>query len=674
MNTNISIFVQRAKPYLYLTLIAIVAYLPVSFFLYSLKNDILTLEYPINYFISQSLHQGVRPYWFNTWALGFPLEGFITWSIYNPFCLFFCGLFHYNIYVLHAEFIFFISFSGWCMYYFLVHTFNTDRKILFVLSICYMLSGFSVASSQWLLYITASGFLPLAVCQMIKLLRAPTLKRAVVFSAIFYCMLTGEYVAFSIVAVYVLIAICVFYLFRDRREKQLVRKRILYLFVAALICCIVCMAPVYSTWQVLGYLNRSAPATSNPEFFNSNALHPLGLISLILPFGSGKMQFFHTEGTMMDLYMGLFPLLVLPYCIWRMKKGYMPILFLAAGLFFLLCSMGPYTPLRGWINILPGFAYFRNAGLLRLFFIFFMTGFIACCLSGSTWKQLTDSIIFKKFFSVCAFILMAFYAVYVVLHISALKNTLSGFSLHGKSFVQSLRLGDCLLISAVLQLVLLILFITGLKKIRLFIWFAAGDVLLNTLICTPFFTVSSYSPSFTSTVLKSVDGFAVQTTHLTDVPTMYSIGNATWFNLNVFQKQVSSRASYLLPLCLKSFDYADTVHIEKFDHRVVYGEGVPEANVRILIQHPDLVVSNIASDTAVTIHFLQNYFPGWSAYFNGKNIDLLSKDAGMSVRVPRGGRVEFRYEKRWMDVVVVLLQLFFWGVGLMGVKRVASGE
>src|SRR6185295_11407845 len=120
------------------------AFAPVSFMLQALKNDIVSLEYPINYFISQSIHNGEMPYWFNTWGLGFPLQSNLTWGLFSSPQMFFCAAFDYNIYTLHIEFIFFILLAGWGMYYLLQRWFLNDRRIALMLSICYMLSGFMV--------------------------------------------------------------------------------------------------------------------------------------------------------------------------------------------------------------------------------------------------------------------------------------------------------------------------------------------------------------------------------------------------------------------------------------------------------------------------------------------------------------------------------------------------
>src|SRR5215475_5102496 len=114
-----SSFFRIIRPYLIISLAGILAFAPVSFMIYALKNDIIVLEYPINYYMSQCIHNGEIPYWFNTWGMGFPLQSNLTWGIFSTPQILFCSVFNYNIYILHIEFIFFVLLSGWSMFYLL---------------------------------------------------------------------------------------------------------------------------------------------------------------------------------------------------------------------------------------------------------------------------------------------------------------------------------------------------------------------------------------------------------------------------------------------------------------------------------------------------------------------------------------------------------------------------
>ncbi|HRG94299.1 MAG TPA: hypothetical protein PLZ10_15180, partial [Chitinophagaceae bacterium] len=193
---------KTLRPYLIIAVTGLLAFAPVSFMLFSLKNDIVALEYPINQFMSQCIRQGELPVWFNTWDMGFPLQSNLTWGIFSSPQLFFNTIFEYNIYILHIEFVFFVLFSGWSMFYLLYRKLGRDENISLLLALCYMLSGFMVGSTQWLLYITAAAFVPLMAVALLSLLRQPGVKTAFQAAVIYLLMFTSVYAAFNIISSY----------------------------------------------------------------------------------------------------------------------------------------------------------------------------------------------------------------------------------------------------------------------------------------------------------------------------------------------------------------------------------------------------------------------------------------------------------------------------------------
>ncbi|MBK6938244.1 MAG: hypothetical protein IPH18_16295 [Chitinophagaceae bacterium] len=51
--------------------------------MFTIKNDVLMIEYPIQHFISESLRNGNYPLWFNTWGMGFPLQSVLSWGVFS---------------------------------------------------------------------------------------------------------------------------------------------------------------------------------------------------------------------------------------------------------------------------------------------------------------------------------------------------------------------------------------------------------------------------------------------------------------------------------------------------------------------------------------------------------------------------------------------------------------
>src|SRR5262249_17767944 len=79
----------------------------------------------------------------------------------------------------------------------------------------------------------------------------------------------------------------------------------------------------------------------------------------------------------------------------------------------------------------------------------------------------------------------------------------------------------------------------------------------------------------------------------------------------------------------------------------------------VQIQRPTHVRISIDLSAATDITFLQNYFPGWEAYYNGKPVDcIVWGDLGMKVSAIAGkGVVDFRYEKKGVWISALLLHL-----------------
>jgi hypothetical protein len=186
---NQNSIVELAKPYLAIAVAAIFAFLPVASMQFTLKNDVLGIEYPIQHFMSDSLHQGQFPSWFNTWGMGFPLQSILSWGVFSTPRMLIGWLLPSNIYVFQLEFLFYIMASGWRMFKLLKTHFIADHTVALLLSCCYMLSGFTVGSSQWLLYITAMTFVPLLLYCLLSLLKNPSLKYALLFAiSVYYCL------------------------------------------------------------------------------------------------------------------------------------------------------------------------------------------------------------------------------------------------------------------------------------------------------------------------------------------------------------------------------------------------------------------------------------------------------------------------------------------------------
>lgn len=653
-----SSFLKSLKPYLFISLTGILAFTPVSFMLRALKNDIIAIEYPIKYFISECIHNGEIPLWFNTWAMGFPLQSNLTWGIFSTPQLFFSSLFNYNIYVLHIEFMFYILLAGWAMFYFLKKNFNLDERIAQILACCYMLSGFVTGSSQWLLYITAASFAPLVLISFLQLLKKPSFRHSLLFAVFFYLMFTNVYQAFNIISSYCLAGFFIYYFIRSWKDKKYLSGILKYTGFSFLLVLIFCAPVLFYTFELLNYMGRGDPI-SNASFFNSNYLHPSGLLSMLMPLSVAKTSLANTEGTMMNSYMGLFILLILPlaflYSI-KEKKREVLILF-AAAIVFLLISFGNILPFRNWMNVLPGLSYFRHPGIFRFYFILFFILAAAIFLSG---KKMEDLFSRKNKMLMGGIIL--FLSVFMISFIISLINSGSLNFISIENSIKNISFIQTILLNSAIQILLLsvLLFLIFYKKYFLFTMIFAFDLVINTLICTPFFTASSYSLPHVNSILSTVHGFPLQQSSPSDVKAVFTDDkNNNWNNVNVFKKEVSGLRSYLGPLVLKNFSHRMENGKTKFADKKLEFHDDAETNIAdMILQKPSRLQFNTKFTDDEIVQIQQNYFPGWKATFNKSPVPINQSEAGLSVAVPKGeGLLNIQFEKKGVWISALIMHL-----------------
>lgn len=664
-----STYLPNGKYYLLIVVAGIIAFLPVSFMLFSLKNDIVALDFPIKYFISQCLHNRVEPFWFNTWSKGFPLESIITWSFFSPLQFLSGTIFEYNLYVLHAEFIFYILLAGAGMFSFLKAHVSPDKDFCVLMAISYMLSGFTVGSSQWMTYITALALLPVVVHCFLHFLKNPSIKTSVLLVAVYYLMLTSVYPAFTIITSYAIAAFFLAFLFYKSKKDSLYFSRTkiwTYIGFTFVLIILTYSTSLYFSLQVLNSIDRGNPIAAGTGFFHSNYLHPKALTSLLLPFSSTKIQIANTEGTMMDSYAGLLPVVLLPLSVLqnvRERNTRSFLLFLVASS-FLIVSFGHLTPVREFLNVLPGFSYFRNPGLFRLFFLFFLFVYLTYSFRSFNLATLLQKNSHGTFCLTTILLLGSIFLLTVLANLNPVINLVQ-HALSVREVFNGLTYEHTLAISAGIQLFFLLILFAALKRRnhRLLQLAAISDLVVNCLICTPFFTVSSYTVKETNnTIFKSTPGFPVQTLAPQKVATNLRRGEAIWHNTNVYKKQVSALDSYVGPLNLNTVSPSDLqANTSSASNKFI----IPldqQATLNLLVQQPNHVVASVTAEKPTDIVLQQNYYAAWHAYWNGNKIGITPLNGAMKVTIPKGGKLEFRYERTTLFFALIILNSLVIGV------------
>ncbi len=638
---------------------ALLAYLPVSSMLYTLKNDVLAIEYPVQHFISEALRNGESPAWFDTWCMGFPLHSVLTWGIYSTPAVISGVMLPSDITTFHIQFLAYVIAAGWAMYRLLIRHLLPDRNLSFLLACSYMLSGFTVASSQWLLYITGMAFIPFLLHCMISLFKTPGWRNAFFTALAYLLLLTNTHIYLTVfTTLFLLIAVLLYLIHKcmDPHTNWKEKTRLLrYTGLAGLFALLFSAAPLYFTIETVSFLERSSPLQDDSAFFRSNYFHPEGLKTLLLPLSVIRSHHFNTESSILNIYTGLLPLMLfIPALLSNFRhRNRLSWLLLGTAIFFLLASFGHLTPVREWLNLFPGLSHFRHPGVLRIFFILFFLLFTGYSLrTYSLEKLLLPGTPERKIILISLILFGLVFLAILLLHLGdsrliSMDTLAESFRLAGEN--------KLLWWNSLIQL----LFVTALifavlKKQRLFPALITAELVINFLICTPYFAVSSRSVKAVNDLLNYQRGFPVQEASPSDVPAELRTGNqTTWRNTNVFRKEISNRVSMPGPLILKDVDrfLSSKGILELKGKRIAFlknHSGFRDTLV-IMQQKPGRVTLKLRLETPNEIILQQASFPGWNAYHNQKKIPLVKNEFPfVSAVVPAGeGELVFRYEKNW---------------------------
>ena len=89
--------------YLFLLLVTVIAYWPVSSMAFSLKNDAINYFLAMRYNTSEAIQHGYFPSWSAYINMGYPLHADMQSGVWNPFVILMSLIRQYDIYWLHIE-------------------------------------------------------------------------------------------------------------------------------------------------------------------------------------------------------------------------------------------------------------------------------------------------------------------------------------------------------------------------------------------------------------------------------------------------------------------------------------------------------------------------------------------------------------------------------------------
>lgn len=361
---KISTFLLSRKHYLLLLLITLVAYWPLTFHIFSLKNDALVYFLPYRYHISEAIQNGHFPWWNPYLYTGLPLHSDIQSGVWNPVVMFISLFTGYNLTVLQWELLFYLFIAAAGMFK-LTKEFNNSVTTALIAATAYLCCGFMTDSGSIIPWITSAAYLPFVFLYFYRLLNNPKLNTALKLSLALSLLLTAGYPSFFIFCLYILLIGFIIWQVSHYKERS-VKSLFLFSGITMLIFFLIVSPAVLSWWDFFDYYERGSGASL--DRIQTNAFPPFSSLSYLLPSAVSKSHpLLQTDLTARNASTGIFIFLFFLLALAGKPKPVYKFIS-ALILFSFLFSLGDATPIREWCHrFLPFMNTFRHPASIRVF-------------------------------------------------------------------------------------------------------------------------------------------------------------------------------------------------------------------------------------------------------------------------------------------------------------------
>lgn len=686
--------INTIKHYCWLAFFVLLIYWPVSTFLFSIKNDALTGYFPAKYFIAESLHNKIIPWWNPYINYGYPMHADFTSSFWSPFTWIYTLLGGYSIYTVQLEFLFYSILAAWGMFRLCI-SLKQHTNAAFLIALCYACSGIFTGNAQHTNWISAAALLPFVWGAFLTIIHNPSLRSAVKFSL---------WTALFIVCAHPYLIICLLYLFAllffflIKKSTAPIRNILTQLILSLVLILLL----------VSGYLVSIAelfPLITRGETLNvtqiSNYFQPASLLSFLLPFSTvtPDMPFVSSDLSMRNAYMGLTGIFFLAVT-FASKKNYYQKIFLLAGLVFFVLSFG--GPITYFVN-----SYVPLIGFIRLIAVFRIPGIFFLLLAGSYAASdfFTGNIKVnpRRIFYVLSIILGLLFIYSLIYCLQRNQYILpESFNQQGlKDWIQKINFAKATLIQSAIQLVFLLI-ITWKKIItqfRFIVIVCFLDLFLTSSLNAPFTIVGEKSVNEIQQLLnRAPKNFPLpELKPILENETAFPETDKILGNWSMYNKKpgtVSKAKTY--PSLFKSneryfesglnsqfihspfiygakkiFFYTDTIKADKIDAFNCYinkrdwlsglNAGVNN-DVAVSLQPTKVLPNEFSIKTVSNDDYLlvlkQNNYKYWNAYIDAKKTHIIPCNyTFMSIQVQRGvHQITFKYEPapiKWLAIINV---------------------
>lgn len=700
------------NPFVFFPLITAIIFWPLSFHLFTLKNDALTYYYPIRTLISDALNNKELPLWTPFINMGYPLHADMQSGAFNPVIWIFSFCTNYSLYGFHLEFLSYLTFAG-IGFYFLCKEFGYSHYTSLIIGLAYEFSGFMTDSVQFFVCISAACYVPFIIIYFKRMSTNYRVKDSILTGLFLFLLFTGSYPALFIINVYFLVAFTLFTFFSHPTKWKYITTISLPLVIVFCTFILLSLPAIISFFNHLPFIERGKKQSL--EFAQQNSLSAYSIISFISPFStSANENWFKTDPLMRSSYIGIIPLLFLLYAL--TNKSFLKVknnlFFLITGIVMFSLALGNHFFLhRLAYTILPLVNTFRHPALFRLFGIFSLL--LVAGYAMNDVENSTDPAKLKRLKKLTFYSLLTLLLIAIILSL-ILKNQIiikPAFSLNNITtlFTQLNFIQRFLLQLPIVLLLLLLLYFTlpYKKTVQILLLFCITDFFITTQYSLP--TTIIGAKKFTS-----VSGLLNRNMEKFPLPKMSSI-HANIFNsldnLQLtgsklpFTKQIGRNDYFITPGNLSSQDkfYVSAVKEKVFKNPIIYfadtilynfqvqhlltdafaieDSEASNLNRFVIGQHSTndaIHITNFSANSIScevnntypsTIVYLQNFYPGWKAFIDEKPITIQKANITfMAINLPSGSHLlKFKYDPQvvkytwYISLSFMLLILLYLG-------------
>ncbi len=668
-------------------MVLFIAFLPVSSFIFFLKNDAFNGYFPPKFFMSESIHAGYLPLWNPYINFGIPQYADMSGGYWNPITWLIASTVGYNAYTFTLEALFYILLAGTGMYR-LSGLWITDKRVRIIAATAFMCCGYNVGHLQHFNWLSGAAFLPYCYWSYILLLKNFSARNILRASFLFYMLAAAAHPGITIGAFYFFTAVF-FYHFFNNEKRQTIVERIKVVSKTHIILGLVLL--LLSAGMITGYLDilphfirgekiSLADSLSNPTNIQS-------WISALLPFVTVKNDaFFNTDPSMRNSYFSISLLVFFLLAVCR-KKNRLQFFLLLTGLFFALLAGGGIFKTIAY-KVLPFIGYIRLNGEFRIFAIL--------CFILVAAIELDKFILQKPGFN--GRVKWIYYSIEIILFaciiigiyksfssnesfIYAGKNIFSqgSYATKLKALIDAVSFYDTWWIQGIIQL----FFLWGIKWcIRAGDWnllkkITVINLVISCLLNIPYTGVGKASVADVQSILnRSAQGIPIpvlQPVYMNDTLTTAEKGLVG--NWSLYNKQIGVKEEVAYPVILKNtreyFEKKDMIPSNNFQNQPFIFVVPKKENSRIVISQfsPNKINVSLNADTSARLVLQQNFYPHWF-FYNGKEKTAVGH-AGinfMSAPVSKGeNSIIFSFEPvrvKWMmllsacSLLVLIILLF----------------